>query len=119
MNNTSRPNDSLIAQIQAAANDYSVEFLQDIVPLLIEAISGSLAELERSLEANDQEGARMAAHRCKGDCNMAGLTELGELCRTAEHTIKDGQLETAKQLLPQLTQLAQAAEAELRAYIDS
>ena len=109
---------SLIAQIQAAANDYSLSFLEEVVPLFIETIHDAIAELQKALAEGDQAAAQMAAHRCKGDCEMAGMKESANIFRQIEKLIKANQLNQALQQLPEIIKQFEAAELELKSYID-
>ena len=59
--------------------------------------------LERAITANDVERAFYGAHTLKGVCQNLCLTHLYELDYIVTEALRSGDIETAKDLMPELT----------------
>ena len=94
-----------------------VEFLAEVVDVFLADAPALIASLRSSLERQDTEELRRAAHTLKSNGSTLGATVFAELCRTVEHAAKDGRLAGLSQLVDRIEQeyrTVQEALASLR-----
>ncbi len=94
-----------------------VEFLAEVVDVFLADAPALIASLRSSLERQDTEELRRAAHTLKSNGSTLGAVAFAKLCRTAEQHAKDGRLDGVSQLVDQIEQAyrtLQEALASLR-----
>ena len=67
------------------------EFLTEVVDVFLADAPGLVTDLRSSLERQDTEELRRAAHTLKSNGSTLGAMEFASLCRTVEQRAKDGQ----------------------------
>ena len=73
------------------------EFLAEVVDVFLADAPALIASLRSSLERQDTEELRRAAHTLKSNGSTLGATAFAELCRTVEQRAKDGRLDGVSQ----------------------
>jgi PAS domain S-box-containing protein len=81
-----------------------VEFLAEVVDAFLADAPGLIASLRNSLERQDMEELRRAAHTLKSNGSTLGAAAFAELCRTVEQRAKDGRLEGVSELVDGIEQ---------------
>jgi PAS domain S-box-containing protein len=89
------------------------EFLTEVVDAFLADAPGLMADLRNSLQAQNAEELRRAAHTLKSNGATLGATAFADLCRTVEHQAKDGRLEGCALLLDQTEEQYRVLEAAL------
>jgi PAS domain S-box-containing protein len=94
-----------------------VEFLTEVVDVFLADAPALLTSLRSSLERQDTEELRRAAHTLKSNGATLGATAFAELCRTVERQARAGSLDGVTQLVDRIEQeyrTLQEALASLR-----
>ncbi|MGH2868121.1 MAG: GAF domain-containing protein [Solirubrobacteraceae bacterium] len=94
-----------------------VEFLTEVVDVFLADAPPLITSLRSSLEREDTEELRRAAHTLKSNGSTLGAMTFAELCRTVEQHAKDGRLDAVSPLVDQIEQeyrTLQEALASLR-----
>ena len=81
-----------------------VEFLAEVVDVFLADAPALITSLRSSLERQDTEELRRAAHTLKSNGSTLGATAFAELCRTVEQHAKDGRLDGVSQLVDRIEQ---------------
>jgi PAS domain S-box-containing protein len=81
-----------------------VEFLAEVVDVFLADAPALITSLRSSLERQDTEELRRAAHTLKSNGSTLGAAAFAELCRTVEQHAKDGRLEGVSQLADRIEQ---------------
>ena len=79
-----------------------VEFLAEVVDVFLADAPALLTSLRSSLERQDTEELRRAAHTLKSNGATLGATAFAELCRTVEQQAKAGSLDGVSQLVDRI-----------------
>ena len=87
------------------------DYLYQLIDTFLEESPGLLLRLRESLEGDDPDGFRLAAHSLKSNCADYGASHMTELCKRLEAMGRDRQLEGAGVLLAE----AETAYAEVQA----
>jgi PAS domain S-box-containing protein len=93
------------------------EFLTEVIDAFLADAPALLASLRSSLERQDTEELRRAAHTLKSNGATLGAGAFAELCRTVEQHARDGQLDGVSQFVDEIDQgyrTLQRALASLR-----
>jgi HPt (histidine-containing phosphotransfer) domain-containing protein len=93
------------------------EFLAEVVDVFLADAPALITSLRSSLEGQDTEELRRAAHTLKSNGATLGAAAFAELCRTVEQHAKDGRLDGVSQLVDRIEQeyrTLQEALASLR-----
>ncbi|MBK1734668.1 hypothetical protein CKO15_05075 [Halorhodospira abdelmalekii] len=107
--------DNVLDLQQLLANVGGDEALADLLlARMREDLPVRLTQLREALERADAEVAHQASHPLKGALTSVRALEAGELARQIDDAARDGDLETAAAVLPQLEQAA----GRLQQYID-
>jgi len=93
-----------------ATEDQNIE--QQLVDLFITETAKRIAELKTALSAKDGKSAVAAAHTIQGSAGYFGAHALSAVCNEIENLSKEGYLNEAMNLLPQLD-AAMAAEGKM------
>ena len=72
-----------------------------------------ITSLRSSLERQDTEELRRAAHTLKSNGSTLGAAAFAELCRTVEQHAKDGRLDGVSQLVDRIEQQYQTVQEAL------
>ncbi len=94
-----------------------VEFLAEVVDVFLAEAPALITSLRSSLERQDTDELRRAAHTLKSNGSTLGAAAFAELCRTVEQHAKDGRLDGVSQLVGRIEQeyrTLQEALASLR-----
>jgi PAS domain S-box-containing protein len=94
-----------------------VEFLAEVVDVFLAHAPALITSLRSSLERQDTDELRRAAHTLKSNGSTLGAAAFAELCRTVEKHAKDGHLDGVSQLVDRIEQeyrTLQEALASLR-----
>jgi CheY-like chemotaxis protein len=94
-----------------------VEFLAEVVDVFLADAPALFTSLRSSLERQDTEELRRAAHTLKSNGSTLGAAAFAELCRTVEQHARDGRLDGVSQLVDRIEQeyaTLQEALASLR-----
>src|SRR5579862_9212221 len=91
------------------------EFLAEVVDAFLSDAPELMATLRRSLEEENAEELRRAAHTLKSNGATLGAAQFAELCRTLEQHAKDDQLDGASQLIDEIEQEYRPLEESLAA----
>lgn len=82
------------------------DVMEDEFDILIQTYitdsSERIEALHQALTGDDQDAFAKTAHSFKGSSINIGACRLGDLCLTAEQIGREGRLEEARQLLPEL-----------------
>jgi CheY-like chemotaxis protein/HPt (histidine-containing phosphotransfer) domain-containing protein len=81
-----------------------VEFLTEVVDVFQADAPGLITSLRTSLQRQDTEELRRAAHTLKSNGSTLGAVAFAKLCRTVELQAKDGQLGQVSQLVDRIEQ---------------
>jgi len=94
-----------------------VEFLTEVVDVFLADAPALITSLRSSLQRQDTEELRRAAHTLKSNGSTLGAVTFAKLCRAVEQHAKDGRLDGVPQLVDQIEQeyrTLQEALASLR-----
>jgi CheY-like chemotaxis protein len=80
------------------------DFLIEVIDLFLADAPTLLTSLRGSLERQDTEELRRAAHTLKSNGSTLGATAFAILCRTVEQRAKDGHLDGMSRLVDQIEQ---------------
>jgi CheY-like chemotaxis protein/HPt (histidine-containing phosphotransfer) domain-containing protein len=81
-----------------------VEFLGEVVDVFLTDAPGLVAALRSSLEREDTEELRRAAHTLKSNGSTLGAVGFAKLCRTVEQDAKEGRLDGVGPIVEQIEQ---------------
>jgi PAS domain S-box-containing protein len=90
-----------------------VEFLAEVVDVFLADAPALITSLRSSLERQDTDELRRAAHTLKSNGSTLGAVAFAELCRTVEQHAKDGRLDGDSQLVDQIEQEYQSLQEAL------
>jgi CheY-like chemotaxis protein len=93
------------------------EFIAEVVDVFLADAPALITSLRSSLQRQDTEELRRAAHTLKSNGSTLGAGAFAELCRTVEQHAKDGHLDGVSQSVDQIEQeyrMLQEALASLR-----
>ena len=90
-----------------------VEFLAEVVDVFLADAPALITSLRSSLERQDTEELRRAAHTLKSNGATLGAAAFAELCRTVEQHAKDGRLDGVSQLVDRIEQEYQTLQEAL------
>jgi HPt (histidine-containing phosphotransfer) domain-containing protein len=79
-----------------------VEFLAEVVDVFLADAPALIGSLRSSLERQDTEELRRAAHTLKSNGSTLGAAAFAELCRTVEQQAKDGRLDGVSELVDRI-----------------
>ena len=79
-----------------------MDFLIEVVDLFLADAPALITSLRSSLERQDTEELRRAAHTLKSNGETLGAGVFAKLCRTVEQHAKDGRLDGVPQLVDQI-----------------
>jgi PAS domain S-box-containing protein len=79
-----------------------MEFVIEVVDVFLADAPALMTSLRSSLEREDTEEVRRAAHTLKSNGSTLGAMAFAELCRTVEQHAKDGRLNRVSQLVDQI-----------------
>jgi CheY-like chemotaxis protein len=91
---------SIAAMVERLDNDE--EIAREIAGIFVENSKGLYAELADAIPAGDAEAVRTRAHSLKGSAGNIGAEALQQLAADMERAGRDGRLDEAERLLPQL-----------------
>jgi HPt (histidine-containing phosphotransfer) domain-containing protein len=91
------------------------DFLAELINAFLADAPNLLATLRRSLEQDDADDLRRAAHTLKSNGATFGAEEFSELCRELEERAKNGQLGGADELANRIEQEYARVEKALAA----
>jgi HPt (histidine-containing phosphotransfer) domain-containing protein len=101
------PNSEIILEADALQNLRDIggeDFLIEVVDVFLADAPALITSLCRSLEHQDTEELRRAAHTLKSNGSTLGATAFANLCRTLEQHAKDGRLDGVSPLVDQIEQ---------------
>ncbi len=81
-----------------------VEFLAEVVDVFLADAPALITSLRSSLERQDTDELRRAAHTLKSNGSTLGAAAFAELCRIVEQHAKDGRLDGVSQLVDRIEQ---------------
>ena len=90
-----------------------VEFLAEVADVFLADAPALITSLRSSLERQDTEELRRAAHTLKSNGSTLGAAAFAELCRTVEQHAKDGRLDGVSQLVDRIEQQYQTVQEAL------
>jgi HPt (histidine-containing phosphotransfer) domain-containing protein len=93
------------------------EFLGEVIDAFRADAPGLIATLRSSLDEQNAEELRRAAHTLKSNGATLGAGEFAELCRTLEHRAKEGELDGASELVDRIDQEYRPLEEALSALV--
>jgi HPt (histidine-containing phosphotransfer) domain-containing protein len=91
------------------------EFLGEVIDAFLADAPQLVATLRSSLEEENTEELRRAAHTLKSNGATLGAEQFADLCRTLEQRAKTGELEGAPELVDRIEQEYQQLEEALSA----
>jgi PAS domain S-box-containing protein len=91
------------------------DFLAEVIDTFLEDAPALLATIRRSLDEEDADELRRAAHTLKSNGSTLGAERFSELCRELEQRAKNGQLEGASELVDRIEQAYASLEETLAA----
>jgi len=97
-----------------SAMDGDNDLLVDVATAAMNELSDLLPALTDALTAHDAKTARRCAHTIKSTAETFGATTLRDCARTLESHAAAEQLAAAREHLPELTQLTQQMQSELK-----
>jgi CheY-like chemotaxis protein len=80
------------------------DFLGEVIDAFLADAPGLMTVLRRSLDAQNAEELRRAAHTLKSNGSTLGAEQFAELCRTLEQRAKAGELDGVSQLVDRIEQ---------------
>jgi HPt (histidine-containing phosphotransfer) domain-containing protein len=87
--------------------------LVEIVSIFLRDAPGRLAAIREAIQTANADALREAAHALKGSAATLGAQQVGELCSQLEQMGREGALEAAAGLLPELDAAWRRAERAL------
>ncbi|HEY8108359.1 MAG TPA: GAF domain-containing protein [Gaiellaceae bacterium] len=93
------------------------EFLGEVVDAFLADAPALIATLRSSLDEQNAEELRRAAHTLKSNGATLGAAEFAELCRTLEQRAKDDELDGASELVGRIEDEYRALEEALSALV--
>jgi PAS domain S-box-containing protein len=106
--------DGALANLRDLGGD---AFLGEVIDAFLADAPALIATLHSSLEEQNAEELRRAAHTLKSNGATLGAAEFAELCRTLEQRAKDGELDGASELVDQIEQQYRPLEEALSALV--
>jgi CheY-like chemotaxis protein/HPt (histidine-containing phosphotransfer) domain-containing protein len=94
----------------------SDDFLSEVIDAFLDDSPALLATLRYSLNDEDADELRRAAHTLKSNGSTFGAKDFSELCRELEERAKTGQLAGASELVNRIEQAYQPLQKALAAY---
>jgi HPt (histidine-containing phosphotransfer) domain-containing protein len=91
------------------------EFLAEVVDAFLTDAPDLMATLRRSLEEQNADELRRAAHTLKSNGATLGAGQFAELCRALEQRAKDGQLDGSSELVDRVEREYRSLEESLAA----
>jgi PAS domain S-box-containing protein len=91
------------------------EFLAEVVDAFLSDAPELMATLRRSLDEQNAEELRRAAHTLKSNGSTLGAAQFAELCRVLEQRAKEGELEGSSELIDRIEQEYGSLEESLAA----
>jgi HPt (histidine-containing phosphotransfer) domain-containing protein len=91
------------------------DFLAEVIEAFLADAPALIASLRSSLERDDAEELRRAAHTLKSNGSTLGAMAFAELCRTVEQHAKDGRLDGVSQLVDRIERNYPALQEALAA----
>ena len=89
------------------------EFLDEVIDAFLADAPALLATLRQSLDSQNSEELRRAAHTLKSNGATLGAAEFAELCRTLEQRAKEDELDGAPELVDRIEQEYRSLEEAL------
>lgn len=96
--------------------DGDEEILLDLIETSLESNADLLAALIESVDKQDANGVREAAHSLKSSNGQVGATAFADLCLSMEMMGKDGDVSSAPDLLEQVKLEADKVEKALNSW---
>jgi len=93
------------------------EFLAELIQTFLEDAPEQLAAIRDAMAGGDAEVVRRAAHSMKSNSASFGAMALSGLCKQLEDLGKEGDLEAAVAVVPQVEAAYAQAEQALKAYL--
>ncbi len=100
--------------LQALKESVGEDFIGVMLETFLEETSQLMADLHKSLSANDAEAFRRAAHSMKSNAATFGATRLSELAKELEFIAKAGTLSEVGGRLRVMEEALQSASKEIK-----
>jgi HPt (histidine-containing phosphotransfer) domain-containing protein len=104
--------DAALANLRELGGD---DFLGEVIDAFLGDAPQLIETLRRSLDEQNTEELRRAAHTLKSNGATLGAEEFAELCRTLEQSAKTGELDGASELVDRIGQEYRPLEEALTA----
>ncbi len=95
--------------LEQAADDE--ELLQELIVIFKESSVSDLANLKQGISKGDAAMGRASAHSIKGAAASLGFEGIQEVTSTMEADCREGNLNVATELLPELEELVKMLQA--------
>ena len=102
--------------VMVARLDHDEEIAREIAGIFVESSKALYAELAGAIPQRDPDLVRARAHSIKGSAGNIGADALQELAAAMERAGRDGDLDEARRLLPDLQAHLEAVNAVLEAW---
>ncbi len=110
---------TMLDMIATLSRGQRIQTATKIFGLYLEHSATAVSDVESSLEqANDQQAA-VATQALRSMCSNAGAGVVGAICQFLEDACRRGDLETARRLMPELTQAMKATEIAMCHHISA
>jgi signal transduction histidine kinase/CheY-like chemotaxis protein/HPt (histidine-containing phosphotransfer) domain-containing protein len=93
------------------------DFLAEVIDTFLADAPTLVTALRRSLDEEDADELRRAAHTLKSNGSTLGAADFSELCRELEQRAKTGQLADASELVDRIEEMYQPLEEALAALV--
>lgn len=104
---------AVLEELLAFADDGDPELLVDLIQMFLEDSPSKVEAVNEALTVGDFEKAERAAHSLKGSSGNLGARFVQDVCEQLQLSTRNHELETSRQLAPQLEQHYAAAASEL------
>lgn len=108
--------EKMLAYLRETSGETAVNLLPELAQLYLEDTAKQITDVGSAVAANDAVKLRQAGHALKGSSAIMGFDRLAALAKEVERLGKEGQVQKAASLLPDLQNEYQPVQLVLRSY---
>ncbi len=107
-----------LINIQELEDEFDVETAKELAGAFLEDTNNIVGKIRESLESGNSDACRRDAHMLKGCCRVIMALKCEKIASEIEGLAMSGNLEDAKNLLPELSLAFTETEEFLRHYLE-
>lgn len=105
---------SVLEELLSFADDGDPELLMDLITMFLDDGPSKVEAVQQGVAVGDFDKAERAAHSLKGSSGNLGARLLQDVCEKLQVAARNHQLDTSRELVPQLQTTYADAEVALR-----